>query len=553
MMSRKDRHKQKKLAKKAPGKRRFWQRKGFQWTVGILALLIGALLAYYVYYINSFIDEINEPKDPSFKKVETEEWKGTDPVNILVMGVDNRDDDEHPRSDSMLLVSIDPLTKKARVMSVMRDTWYKIPDGYGFEKINASHALGGPDLTIRTLKDMLQIPIHYYVKTDFQGFISVVDALGGVTIDVEKDLDYVDDGQYDIHLKQGVQRLDGEHALMYVRFRHDAMSDFARTERQRKFLAAVSDEMKSGTTLFKLPKILDSISPYIETNIQGSDLIKLGKLALEIDSSNIDTLQVPPMNTFREGFAGGGQSVLIPNVFEMRKAVYEFLGKDVSLIEEDPSDQPQEYYNPEPTPTLPDNPNVEPDEPEPPVTDGEGTEGTNQGDGQGDGTGAGGTGTGTDGTGTDGTGTGGTGADGTGTGGTGTGGTGTGDTGTGGTGTGGTGTNGTGTGGTSTGGTSTGGTSTDGTGTGGTSTGGTNTGGTNTGGTSTGGTSTGGTSTGGTTTGGATTTTTGGSTSGGGSTTSGQTSTSSSKSGSSAPTKQSSTTTTSTNPTTTSH
>ncbi|TCP52782.1 LytR family transcriptional attenuator [Tumebacillus sp. BK434] len=377
MESRKDKHqKPKKSAKstdltKSPasqsGKKRWWKTKGFKWTVGVIAILIVAIIGFYAYYIGSFLNDIQQgKKDPNQTLVEVEKWSGTDPVNIVLLGVDNRDNDEHPRSDSIVVVSINPKTKKAKVMSVMRDLWYKIPDDYGYEKINAAHALGGPDLTIRTLKDLLQIPIHYYAKTDFQGFIGIVDAVGGVEVDVEKPLHYADDGVYDINLEQGLQMLDGKKALMYVRFRHDALSDFARTERQRKFMVALADKMATPTALVKLPKILDAIKPYLETNITSGDMLKLGSLALEVDSSNIETLQVPPPDTFKSGWAGGGQSVLLPNVYEVRKAVYEFLGLDVSKIVEDEEDQPQEYYQPDPV--VPANPNVDP-EPNQPAVD----------------------------------------------------------------------------------------------------------------------------------------------------------------------------------------
>ncbi|ASS75989.1 hypothetical protein CIG75_14140 [Tumebacillus algifaecis] len=369
MESRKDKHRKTKVKPPTPpdGKKpRFWKTKKFKWTASILAVLLLTIIGVYAYYIGSFINDIQQGhQNPEQKLVEVETWSGTDPVNIVLLGVDNRDNDPNPRSDSIVLVTIDPKTKKAKVMSVMRDLWYKIPDDYGYEKINAAHALGGPDLTIRTLKDMLQIPIHYYAKTDFQGFIGIVDAVGGVELDVEKPLHYADDGVYDIHLDQGLQLLDGKKALMYVRFRHDALSDFARTERQRKFMVALADKMATPSTLLKIPKILDAIKPYLETNITSGDMLKLARLALEVDSSKIETLQVPPPDTFKSGWAGGGQSVLLPNVYELRKAVYQFLELDVTKLKEDTDSQPQEYYQPDPV--VPANPNVQPDTPEVPV------------------------------------------------------------------------------------------------------------------------------------------------------------------------------------------
>src|SRR5207244_1377938 len=108
-------------------------------------------------------------------------------------------------SDSMMVVSIEPNTKKALLISILRDTYVKIP-GHGSDRINAAMALGGPTLAMKTVSNLLGIQVQYYVYMDFKGFIGVVDALGGVSIDVEKDMDYEDaedDHVYDIHLKKG--------------------------------------------------------------------------------------------------------------------------------------------------------------------------------------------------------------------------------------------------------------------------------------------------------------------------------------------------------------
>jgi anionic cell wall polymer biosynthesis LytR-Cps2A-Psr (LCP) family protein len=145
--------------------------------------------------------------------------------------------------------------------------------------------------------------VQYYVYTDFKGFIGVIDAVGGVNIDVEKDMNYTDgedDHIYDIHLKKGYQHMDGKTALQYVRFRHDAMSDFARADRQRKFLTAISAEMQSALALIKLPQILHTIDPYIETNISVSDMIKLGRLGYEAKASGFIGQQIPPDNLLVE-------------------------------------------------------------------------------------------------------------------------------------------------------------------------------------------------------------------------------------------------------------
>ncbi len=200
------------------------------------------------------------------------------------MGGDSRGKEHDvPRSDTILVASIDPVTKRAHLMSILRDTYVDIP-GRGRDRINAAVSYGGPRLAMRTVSQLLGIPIQYYVYTDFEGFVAAVDAVGGIDIEVEKDMKYYDrsDGpEYAIDLKKGWQHLDGRKALQYVRFRHDALSDYARTERQRKFLIALARKMQSTTSLLKLPSIIDKVEPYVETNMTVSDMIKLGALALE--------------------------------------------------------------------------------------------------------------------------------------------------------------------------------------------------------------------------------------------------------------------------------
>jgi anionic cell wall polymer biosynthesis LytR-Cps2A-Psr (LCP) family protein len=150
---------------------------------------------------------------------------------------------------------------------------------------------------MKTVSDLLGIPIQYYVYTDFKGFIALVDSIGGVDFDVEKDMkwsDSADDHLYDINLKRGMQHLDGKTALQYVRFRHDAMSDFTRTERQRNFLKAVASKLQDTSSIVKLPRILSALDPYIETNLSINNMLKLATLGFEAKSDGIVSAQMPP-------------------------------------------------------------------------------------------------------------------------------------------------------------------------------------------------------------------------------------------------------------------
>ena len=151
--------------------------------------------------------------------------------NIVVMGVDERSDDVG-RSDTLFVVMFDSSNKSASLLSVPRDTRVRI-EGHGWDKINHAYAYGGRELTQKTVEELLGIKINNYVMVDFKGFTGLVDAIGGIDIDVEKDMYYHDtwDG-FTVDLKKGRQHLDGKTAIQYVRFR-DEEGDIGRIRRQQ--------------------------------------------------------------------------------------------------------------------------------------------------------------------------------------------------------------------------------------------------------------------------------------------------------------------------------
>jgi polyisoprenyl-teichoic acid--peptidoglycan teichoic acid transferase len=267
-------------------------------------------------------------KSEAYESYIPPKWEGKERVNILLLGGDSRGlkKGEVPRSDSMVVVSIDPVSKRPHLFSILRDTYVSIPN-HGKNRINTALAQGGPSLAMETVSDLLGIPIQYYVYTDFQGFIALVDAVGGIDIDVEKDMRYSDseDGpEYDIRLKKGYQHLDGKTALQYVRFRHDALSDYARTERQRKLLKALAMELQSTSSLLKLPKILNRVHPYIETNMTVTQMLKLGALSFDLNTDSMGTLQLPPTDLLKQERIRGA-AVLTVDKQKLRRYVQKQL------------------------------------------------------------------------------------------------------------------------------------------------------------------------------------------------------------------------------------
>ncbi|SFI71742.1 transcriptional attenuator, LytR family [Paenibacillus sp. UNC496MF] len=320
------------------------RKKPWKWALLGVSLVILAVVGYFVYQaygVYNGLDSLSKPTtDPKFTNYEVKtaekppEWEGKERVNILIMGGDNRglQENEKARSDSMMVVSVDPVKKDIHLFSVLRDTYVDIQD-HGSDRINTAFAVGGPDLAMQTIGDVLGLDIQYYVYTDFEGFKSVIDAIGGIqNFDVEKDMNYVDnaDGnRYDIHLKKGVQDLDGTKALQYVRFRHDALSDFTRTERQRKLLGAVADKMKSGWSLLKMKDIVDSVQGYIKTNIGVDDMIKLGQLG--VSSHIAGQAQVPPMDLISGEKVGGASVLAISDEDKVLQFVQDELQKDSTV------------------------------------------------------------------------------------------------------------------------------------------------------------------------------------------------------------------------------
>lgn len=322
-----------------------------KWKVTLIVLcsllfIILCLAGWWVYSLDKVASQAQKPKEESrFKQFEVKpedkppEWEGSERVNVLLMGGDERGlrEGEVARSDSMLVASFDPVGKTIHLFSILRDTHVEIP-GFKDNRVNAAITLGGPELTMKTIGNLTGLDIQYYVYVDFQGFIKLVDAIGGVDFYVEKDMKYSDaaDGHvYDIDLKKGQQHLDGDKALQYVRFRHDKMSDFTRTERQRAFLNAVAGELKSGWNLIKLPDILSEVIPFVETNMSTGDMLKLGNLGYK--SHQAGSAQIPPMELVTDEIVNGSAMLGVRNRDALKGYVQETLSKDDSIASPDPS------------------------------------------------------------------------------------------------------------------------------------------------------------------------------------------------------------------------
>ncbi len=214
--------------------------------------------------------------------------------NILLLGVDSNGQGVDPfsgtRSDTIMILSLDKSTKSANVLSIPRDSKVYIAGQNGIDKINAAHALGGPELTAKTIEDMFGIKIHHYIVVNYDGVKDILRSLGNITVTVDKKLYYNDyAGKLHINLSPGVHELTPEEAEEFIRFRHDAIGDIGRIERQRIFMKGLMKKIQSPGVLQKLPDFITVVLKNVKTDMTFFDITRYAGVAANI---NLDDTQV---------------------------------------------------------------------------------------------------------------------------------------------------------------------------------------------------------------------------------------------------------------------
>ena len=222
-------------------------------------------------------------------------------VNILLVGQDRREDEKRQRSDSMILVTFNKSTNEITLTSFMRDQYVQIP-GYKNNKLNAAYEIGGMKLLTKTLKANFGVVVDGIIEVDFNGFIDVIDLLGGVDIKLTEaeatHLNESNPGHW--QLQPGYQRLTGEQALAYSRLR-SIDTDYRRAERQRKVVTAVINSAKS-LSLGQLLSMMDKILPMVSTNLSNTQIMSYASdLFPMLTSANLQTTRIPVEGTFEEG------------------------------------------------------------------------------------------------------------------------------------------------------------------------------------------------------------------------------------------------------------
>jgi len=232
-------------------------------------------------------------------------WDGASRVNILIIGLDSNDwraGEGAPRSDTMILLTLDPVTQSAGMVSIPRDLWVNIP-GFEHGKINTAYQLGeafklpdgGPGLAMKTVEHFLGVPVHYYAQIDFAAFEYFIDEIDGVKVDVPHKIiiDIYGDDRGRIVLKPGVQTLNGAYALAYARARHTEGGDFDRAQRQQQIILGIQRRVLKfdmiPTLIAKGPALYSELSSGINTNLSLEEVIQLAWVAQNIDPEDILT------------------------------------------------------------------------------------------------------------------------------------------------------------------------------------------------------------------------------------------------------------------------
>lgn len=294
-----------------PPKKIYKKKKNYNRLIALIIILLLVLVGFV--FANSDSSSDNPPT------ITTEQ---TNVLNIMIMGVDRRADDVG-RSDTLMVLTYNPNEQKASLLSLPRDTRVHIEKN-DYDKINHAYAYGGHELTQKVVESFLNVPINYYVLIDIQAFEKIIDAVGGVDIDVEKRMYYEDpwddDGGLYIDLQPGMQHMDGKTAITYVRYR-DEEGDIGRIKRQQNFMKAVMDKLVSPTIIPKLPAIVSAVSDSVETDMSVSEILSFLGTLQDAKDNGLKSEMLPGKPVYIEGI-----SYWVPDISKTRQILANTLG-----------------------------------------------------------------------------------------------------------------------------------------------------------------------------------------------------------------------------------
>jgi len=306
-----------------------------------LLLFVVLLVSGFFYIGNTFFGQENtntmestENKGNQNIKSETAN-KGVDEskdiINIALFGIDTRANDyDGSRADTIMIVSLDTANKKLKITSIMRDTYVNIP-GEKYDKINHAFAFGGPELTIKTINENFDMNIKDYITLNFSAMEQIVDAVGGVDIDVKDyEIEYINSGSSAKVTAVGVQTLNGQQALAYSRIRYGGNGDFERTDRQRTVLQNIINKGLNNISLPQALSLIEILSPYIETSLDKGEVASLATSVFVSGISDIKETRLPLEDKSKGGIWDGvyylKPKTLSDNVSYLHDFIYEQTG-----------------------------------------------------------------------------------------------------------------------------------------------------------------------------------------------------------------------------------
>lgn len=264
-----------KRSKEKKSKKKLWL-----WIVGSLLTIFLIFIGTAYFTIQKTMNKINTPLLQTTDAAQLEEKTviKKEPFSVLMLGVDERKDDSG-RSDTMIVITVNPEKQTMKMLSIPRDTRTEIVGHDTVDKINHAYAFGGVPMAVDTVENFLNIPIDYYVFINMEGFLQIIDTLGGVTINNDMELIY---DEY--HYPKGEITLDGNEALIFSRIRYeDPRGDFGRQIRQRQIIEAVMKKASTPSTLLKATDMLTVLGDNVRMNFSVKELIQLQGIYKKMD------------------------------------------------------------------------------------------------------------------------------------------------------------------------------------------------------------------------------------------------------------------------------
>lgn len=316
--------------KRVPSARRFLLWNLICWFFGASALVGGVL------YTEHVVKPVAESGGTSFTPTEIFKkeavgqrvFGNSDRMNILVLGIDYNHDEKGiiytkgARSDTMMVMSLSRDAKFLNVVSIPRDTQVFLGEDYGYDKINSAYSYGGVEQAKKVVSDFLGIPIHHHLVVKVGGAKKLIDTIGGLPIDVEKNLDYDDNwGKLHIHLKKGPQVLNGEQAVGYARFRMDEEGDRGRIRRQQQVIRALGSKLKEPALIAQFSSIAQVVKETLETDFKPLEMVDLATLYSSFDFKSMRSAAI----VGDDAMDANGVSYILPYAPENERTVRRLL------------------------------------------------------------------------------------------------------------------------------------------------------------------------------------------------------------------------------------